>query len=484
MIKLIDLEALKTYDKEIKKRISDSKLATEAVVDTKIAELVGSAPETLDTLNELAQALGDDPNFATTVATQLGQKVDKIEGKGLSTEDYTTAEKEKLASLSNYDDSGLVNDISTEQERINKIKYYDNPDIEITPDSYFTFSEDGKTLLSLNDETNPITEVVIPYHVEAIGERVFADLNNLTSIIIPNSVQNIGSLAFSDCISLTNTNIPYGVTTINDAVFGGCIALTSVNIPDSVTYIGADAFSTCANLTNVVIPNGVTSIGVYAFGYCTNLTSIHIPSSVTAIDATTFYNCSSDLTIICEEGSYAETYAKEHNITVKYETVKKITIDNKIDKSAITTEATVLSTDEEIPTAKAVFEAANGVATWLDPRIIATEHDIDQINETIMTKTDTAIPETLTVNVLYDLGEQTSLTLNLPSGQLGDFIQVDFLSTATPTTLTITATSGLSDYDLIPEANTIYSLYFNWIRLDATTYGWGFGYAEYTRTVA
>jgi hypothetical protein len=37
-----------------------------------IASIIDEAPETLDTLNELAAALGDDPNFATTIASQLG----------------------------------------------------------------------------------------------------------------------------------------------------------------------------------------------------------------------------------------------------------------------------------------------------------------------------------------------------------------------------------------------------------------------------
>ena len=67
--------------------------------DQKIAEVVGSSPEALDTLQELAGALGDDPNFAATVAGQIGKKVDKVEGKGLSTEDYTTADKSKLAGI-------------------------------------------------------------------------------------------------------------------------------------------------------------------------------------------------------------------------------------------------------------------------------------------------------------------------------------------------------------------------------------------------
>lgn len=78
---------------------NDSGFATTTYVDTSVAGLVDSAPETLDTLNELSAALGNDPNFATTVANQIGTKVDKVDGKGLSTNDYTTAEKDKLSGI-------------------------------------------------------------------------------------------------------------------------------------------------------------------------------------------------------------------------------------------------------------------------------------------------------------------------------------------------------------------------------------------------
>ncbi|MCX2722616.1 hypothetical protein [Roseibium salinum] len=44
-----------------------------------IVSILGAAPETLDTLNELAAALGDDPNFAATVTTQLGQKANSAD---------------------------------------------------------------------------------------------------------------------------------------------------------------------------------------------------------------------------------------------------------------------------------------------------------------------------------------------------------------------------------------------------------------------
>ena len=57
-----------------------SDLASKSYADnaaaTAAAGVVNSAPATLDTLNELSTALGNDPNFATTIATQLGEKVD------------------------------------------------------------------------------------------------------------------------------------------------------------------------------------------------------------------------------------------------------------------------------------------------------------------------------------------------------------------------------------------------------------------------
>lgn len=47
---------------------------TDSNIGTAIANLVDTAPETLDTLNELAFALGDDPNFATTVTNSIAAK--------------------------------------------------------------------------------------------------------------------------------------------------------------------------------------------------------------------------------------------------------------------------------------------------------------------------------------------------------------------------------------------------------------------------
>lgn len=48
---------------------------TDSQIAAEVAALVDSSPGNLDTLNELAAALGDDPNFATTVSTALGNRV-------------------------------------------------------------------------------------------------------------------------------------------------------------------------------------------------------------------------------------------------------------------------------------------------------------------------------------------------------------------------------------------------------------------------
>lgn len=57
--------------------VNNTQIATTAFVKSAIAAMVGSAPAALDTLNELAAALGNDPNFATTITNSLAGKQPK-----------------------------------------------------------------------------------------------------------------------------------------------------------------------------------------------------------------------------------------------------------------------------------------------------------------------------------------------------------------------------------------------------------------------
>lgn len=58
---------------------SSNTIASTEFVTKSLAKMVDSAPESLNTLNELAKALGNDPNFATTVLNELGKKMNSVE---------------------------------------------------------------------------------------------------------------------------------------------------------------------------------------------------------------------------------------------------------------------------------------------------------------------------------------------------------------------------------------------------------------------
>ena len=240
-------------------------------------------------------------------------------------------------------------DSKAEQVELERLHYYGNKDVIPSDESYFTVNSTGETITGLTDAGKTQTELVIPYKINgkeitsigsqafvnctsltsvnvpnsvtSIGGGAFVYCTSLTSVNVPNSVTSIGNQAFYSCTSLTSVNIPNSVTSIEYNTFGNCTSLTSVNIPNSVTSIRDDVFTGCISLTSVNVPNSVTSIGNVAFGSCTALTSVSIPSSVLSIGNSAFSLCT-NLTIYCEQGSYAETYAKENNIPIIYFALK------------------------------------------------------------------------------------------------------------------------------------------------------------------
>ena len=76
--------------------------ATKSYVATQVANLVDSAPTTLDTLNELAAALGDDANFSTTVTNSLANKLEASDLNGYATETYVG---DQITAAGSYSDA-------------------------------------------------------------------------------------------------------------------------------------------------------------------------------------------------------------------------------------------------------------------------------------------------------------------------------------------------------------------------------------------
>ncbi len=116
---------------------NDSNFQDESQVDARIQEVVAAAPEALDTLKELADALGNDPDFAGTVTTELAKKANSIDVytkeeadakfitehqslEGLATEKFV---EEQIAAIPPVD----LTPYATKEEIEGQVKYKDIP---------------------------------------------------------------------------------------------------------------------------------------------------------------------------------------------------------------------------------------------------------------------------------------------------------------------------------------------------------------------
>lgn len=78
LAKLNGIEEHANYITSVSQLVNDAGYQTEADVEAAIEKIIGSAPEVLDTLEEIAKALGDDPNFATTITKKLAAITEKV----------------------------------------------------------------------------------------------------------------------------------------------------------------------------------------------------------------------------------------------------------------------------------------------------------------------------------------------------------------------------------------------------------------------
>ena len=168
-----------------------SGFATKKDIEDKIGNLVDNAPESLDTLLELSKALGDDPNFATTVFTEIGKKVNK-------TEVYTRDESNDL-----FQPKG---DYLTEHQDISNLATKDELKSEMDKTVQFTTSEyqgRAKKVITLdNDEL-----INARSNSEELENKV--DVNGKAISLIQLNRWNVVDVGSP--YTLTNINTPDGV---------------------------------------------------------------------------------------------------------------------------------------------------------------------------------------------------------------------------------------------------------------------------------
>ena len=130
--------------------VSRFQAATKEYVDNAIARVVNGAPEALDTLYELAEAIGADPNFAISITTVAGSKIDK--------EDATVvAEPNKILYL---DGNGELNTNAASASRL-------KDPFEIA------FAGDIQGSAQIDGSSNVSVDILIPEATDTEIDRLF-----------------------------------------------------------------------------------------------------------------------------------------------------------------------------------------------------------------------------------------------------------------------------------------------------------------------
>ena len=157
-----------------------------------------------------------------------------------------------------------------------------------------------------------IEELQLPDTIKNIGKQAFFK-GNISTITLPDSLLSIGADALGNCRKLETISLPINLKVVSVRMFKGCDSLKSVVINESLEIIDGAAFSGCCALKTIVLPKSVSKVENWAFAECTELASVTIPNPDAVIEDKAFFNCPK-LTIHAPAGSYAEQYAKEHDI--------------------------------------------------------------------------------------------------------------------------------------------------------------------------
>jgi hypothetical protein len=107
--------------------------------------------------NEAAKAANDAAGKIGDIDKALAEKVDKEEGKGLSTNDYTDQEKEKLAGLSNYDDTEIRKELS---DKVSKKELTEAAAGTLTKAKSYTDTEVEKLKEEIGEGTGQLLSII------------------------------------------------------------------------------------------------------------------------------------------------------------------------------------------------------------------------------------------------------------------------------------------------------------------------------------
>lgn len=231
---------------------------TKDYIDEKISNLVNSAPETLDTLGEIASALQENDSLITTLNTAITNKVDKVAGKGLSTNDFTDEEKAKLLSVEDGAEKNVQANWS--EEDITSAEYIKNkPSI---PTKLSDLMQDLNYLTTESDPTVPswAKQSAKPTYTYSEIQNTPSTLPNPNNLTIKDGTTTLATYNGSNAVEIDLSSkadvsdIPTATSDLsNDSNFVNLTTLNSFSILPAENYI---LFSPSNGMTLTAPANG------------------------------------------------------------------------------------------------------------------------------------------------------------------------------------------------------------------------------------
>jgi hypothetical protein len=237
-------------------------LALTSDVTTAVANLVDTAPSTLDTLNELAAALGDDPNFATTVTNSIATKLPLAGGTLTGTLNGTSASFAGSVTITganalrgSYGSSGVASNFAAGDLALSSnTTGYHNTAIGWSALTSNTEGWNNVANGSLTLAANTTGAYNTAYGMSALGSNLEGESNTATGF---------GALFYNT----GNFNTANGRFALGDNTTGGNNTANGYNTGLGITtgsgntVLGANVTGLAAGLTNnIILANGTGAI--------------------------------------------------------------------------------------------------------------------------------------------------------------------------------------------------------------------------------
>jgi hypothetical protein len=244
---------------------NSTKVATTAYVDTALGDLINSAPTALNTLNELASALGNDPSFATTVTNSLAGKA------GLSSNNTFTGNQAFDTGSISFNNGLSANAVTLNSVNLDtRISNIEGKTNKMSYDA----GTDSLTIASKMIVSKDVTDIGSIYLGDNSGNDIIYVRGNINSNSQTITPTQLGYLSGAS----SNVQTQIGAKANDNAV---------VKLTGDQTVAGIKTFSSAPVLPNNSISNANINNSCINSGYCDATSSIQTQLDAKATNSLT-----------------------------------------------------------------------------------------------------------------------------------------------------------------------------------------------------